>query len=806
MVKAFNATGGYSTPTSALSVLTKPSPVTNLTTSSITATGCEVTWTTVTGATSYSVKAGTGSYQLVPGGAAATTYTVTGLTPGTSTVITVQSSNASGSTEATVSVLTLPAAPADLTSSNATSTSFTLTWTAVPGTTTYYISTDNGATYPITTSNATYDITGLNGGTTYNIYVKAYNSTGYSNPSSLFSFTTSSDPPANLAVSNITYNSYTVTWSLSSGATNYYISINSGPFNVVAGGATASTFSASGVASGAQFNIVVASNSSYTATSSISFYTKPRTVTNVRVTQIKSVSVLVSWNAVSPAPIYYAAGLQNTDGNMLQWIYSTGPFPTNVTFTGLEPFTAYKMIVVAVNPDYSTGVDSTAVPFTTIGPYKPSNLTVTDIDYFSFVVSWTQQEGTEGITYSFTLNGSTPESLGASVSASGTSATFSNVSSGTQYNVIVIATNAQLESTSSNIYVNTPAGVAAGARAWDRIVMSSNGKIIVAHNYPSYPPIGDNGSTIISYDYGNTWIPRNTPDRNGFTNGLAISADGTTIMISFAFSQWISTNSGFTWSEVIGPWPSRNAAVTAICMSSNGGLIVILGYFDSSNVRRVYTSTDFGVSWTLQPGSDIGYSPQYSYWSMASLDCSSDGTKIVAGGTRGINNSGIGINYIYTSTDSGVTWTQRQNSGPGTFTSVSSSVDGNKLVGADFYGNNDNGRIVTSTDAGATWTNHDNIKAYDCASSSDGTVIAGITFGLTGPINGIVTVSTDSGNTWTQRVVPSGTPTSLISIAMSSDGKIIVTSDRTAASSVVGGNSTAYLWISTNSGETWRTL
>ena len=359
--------------------------------------------------------------------------------------------------------------------------------------------------------------------------MKAYNSTGYSSPSSVFTFTTSTDPPTNLAVSNITHNSYTVTWSLAQGATNYYIKINTGPFNVVAGGATADTFSASGVASGTLFNIVVASNSSYTATSSISFYTKPRTVTNVQVTQIKSTSVFVSWNAVSPAPTNYAVGLQDTDGNILQWNYTTGPTPTNITISGLIPSTSYKVIVVAVNPDSTTGVDSNPASFTTAvlaaptnltssllrfdgftiswtaveeasnyylsvddgisypyvldssniveitglqsettysirvksyvngvysdpsssisatttepPPDAPTNLYADSIGTTNFTIIWTQTGDTTGLTYTYTLNGSTPASLGVSVTTSGTSATFSGVTSNTSYNVSVQAEN-----------------------------------------------------------------------------------------------------------------------------------------------------------------------------------------------------------------------------------------------------------------------------------------------------------------------------------------------------------------------------
>jgi photosystem II stability/assembly factor-like uncharacterized protein len=81
--------------------------------------------------------------------------------------------------------------------------------------------------------------------------------------------------------------------------------------------------------------------------------------------------------------------------------------------------------------------------------------------------------------------------------------------------------------------------------------------------------------------------------------------------------------------------------------------------------------------------------------------------------------------YIYTSTDSGVTWTQQTGSGSRNWSNVASSADGNKLVGVVAFG----GYIYTSADSGATWTQQTSAGSndwYSVASSTDGNkLIAG---------------------------------------------------------------------------------
>jgi photosystem II stability/assembly factor-like uncharacterized protein len=97
---------------------------------------------------------------------------------------------------------------------------------------------------------------------------------------------------------------------------------------------------------------------------------------------------------------------------------------------------------------------------------------------------------------------------------------------------------------------------------------------------------------------------------------------------------------------------------------------------DAGNDYGIYTSTNFGTSWTKTSA------PTNTDWYWISIASSSDGTKLVAVGGGG----------IYTSTNSGATWTKT--GAPTTiYSSVVSSSDGTKLVAGVLGGGIYTGKI-----------------------------------------------------------------------------------------------------------------
>ncbi|MFA6158770.1 MAG: hypothetical protein WC763_04095 [Candidatus Paceibacterota bacterium] len=173
---------------------------------------------------------------------------------------------------------------------------------------------------------------------------------------------------------------------------------------------------------------------------------------------------------------------------------------------------------------------------------------------------------------------------------------------------------------------------------------------------------------------------------------------------------------------------------------------------------QIYTSTDSGSTWTARE----------SNRNWRGITSSADGTKLAAFVQNG---------QIYTSTDSGVTWTARDSNR--TWYGITSSADGTKLAAIVSGG----GQIYTSTDSGVTWTARDSNRSwYSVTSSSDGTKLAAVVSG------GQIYSSTDSGVTWTAR----DSNRSWFSITSSADGTKL-------AAVVYGGQ----IYTSTNSGVTW---
>lgn len=97
--------------------------------------------------------------------------------------------------------------------------------------------------------------------------------------------------------------------------------------------------------------------------------------------------------------------------------------------------------------------------------------------------------------------------------------------------------------------------------------------------------------------------------------------------------------------------------------------------------------------------------------------------------------------YIYTSANSGATWTTNTSLGTVPWQSIASSADGVHLVAAAY-----NGYIYTSGDSGANWTQRATSQPwYSVCSSASGTALIAVVDG------GLVYSSFDGGQTWTAR-------------------------------------------------------
>ena len=225
------------------------------------------------------------------------------------------------------------------------------------------------------------------------------------------------------------------------------------------------------------------------------------------------------------------------------------------------------------------------------------------------------------------------------------------------------------------------------------------------------------------------------------------------------------------WAESI-PYDSYDAGWMDIDMSSDGTKIAVGG---SSNGKRLEYSSDSGATFTdISPIADREY---------ACVNISSDGTKIFTS-TRTYTDQ------LQISTNSGASFT---GVGPGTGIdwSTTMSSDGSTLVAAGY-----NNRLYTSTNNGSSWTERQPEGAVNKhwrkpAISSDGqTILVGQQTTL-----GKLWLSTNGGTSWAE-TVPVGTTNSYIYSWMSPDGSVLI-----SQISISGIGTRQY--ISSNGGSTW---
>jgi hypothetical protein len=226
---------------------------------------------------------------------------------------------------------------------------------------------------------------------------------------------------------------------------------------------------------------------------------------------------------------------------------------------------------------------------------------------------------------------------------------------------------------------------------------------------------------------------------------VASSGDGSHLAaLAYPTGIYTSTNFGVDWTLQTNA-PIVTAQWASIASSSDGSHLAV-----ALAAGGIYTSTNFGLDWTLQLNIESSVNP-------CSIASSSDSSRLVAAFE---GEAGEGI---YTSTNFGLNWTFQTNAPEwwAAWSVVASSADGSHLVAAD-------GDIYTSADFGRNWTLQTNAPVSrwrSIASSSDGShlVAAALWYG-----GGIYT-SANFGLDWTlQNVTDSST-----SVASSADGSYL---------------------------------
>jgi hypothetical protein len=282
-----------------------------------------------------------------------------------------------------------------------------------------------------------------------------------------------------------------------------------------------------------------------------------------------------------------------------------------------------------------------------------------------------------------------------------------------------------------------------GSNDWLCVASSANGQTVIAGRYP--------GFLYVSTNAGSTWTTNVT--LNGYWASVASSADGTKLMAAAEYEGspmfsgvFLSTNAGVNWTSnnlpalywgsvamsadgkilaAAQPYNSQLNIGGSIFCSTNSGitwtsnsLTFACGAAMSADGRKIFVtgpeqlcySTNFGTSWTVMTTAP----PSYSFASPSQYIASSaDGNRLLMYAAQPGGNQG----FIYSSTNSGATWTPTSLP-ESSWSFVASSGAGQTLMAA--AGGFVSGPLFVSTNAGASWTTNSSENWAGVACSADG--------------------------------------------------------------------------------------
>ncbi len=390
-IRAVNS-GGTSTPSGTANALTMPATPTTFTATVISGTQVNLSWSTATGATSYSLERSAdagATWSLLAASQAGTTYSDTSASAGVTYTYRVKAINTSGNSgPVSATALTWPGTPAGL-AATVTANSATLTWTAVPGAASYSVerSTNGGTTWTAVGSPtaATFSNTGLAAGTAYSYRVRATNASG----SSSYSTTTNAlTLPAAPTLSQVTADSasqLTVQWTTVTGATSYLVERSTDNTTwTPAGTVQGTTYVDAGLTTGTRYyyRLRAANTSGPSAYStSANAITLPATPTALTPSAVTATQVTLTWTPVTGATSYTIQ--RSTDG--VTWSTLGTSASPSYPDTALTPNTRYLYRVRSANESgnsaYTTALDvvtATVAPTTTLAtPIGKTKVTIT---------------------------------------------------------------------------------------------------------------------------------------------------------------------------------------------------------------------------------------------------------------------------------------------------------------------------------------------------------------------------------------------------------------------------------------------
>ncbi|NXL95670.1 PTPRJ phosphatase, partial [Alectura lathami] len=345
----------------------EPSPVFDLKAVYIGATSVNLTWTandTASGSYSYRIEVANDAF-VSNTTSNATGAEITGLIPGTLYTFTVFAVAADGRTEgegASISLYTQPSPVLDLKAAYVGATSVNLTWTAndmASGSYSYRIEVANDAFVSNTTSHATgAEITGLMPGTLYRFTVFAVAADGRTEgEGASISLYTQPNQVLDLKAAYVGATSVNLTWmanDMASGSYSYRIEVANDAF-VSNTTSNATGAEITGLMPGTLYRFTVFAVAADGRTegegASISLYTQPSPVFDLKAVYVGATSVNLTWTANDTASGSYSYRIEAANDAFISNMTSNA---TGAEITGLIPGTLYRFTVFAVAADGRT--------------------------------------------------------------------------------------------------------------------------------------------------------------------------------------------------------------------------------------------------------------------------------------------------------------------------------------------------------------------------------------------------------------------------------------------------------------------
>ncbi|XP_028263428.1 tenascin-X isoform X3 [Parambassis ranga] len=439
------------------SLYTQPEVVRNLTVTDVTTSSVSVSWTEPLGNSSFYRVQWIGGEITDSVNVSESIRSITNLTAGVQYTITVSAVAQDGYTEGqtnTVYQYTKPEIVRNLSVTNVTTSSVSVSWTEPLGNSSFYrVQWIGGETKGLVNVSETFrSITNLTAGVQYNISVTAVAddrvTEGNSATQSLY---TQPEVVRNLSVTDVTTSSVSVSWTEPLGNSSLYRvqwigGETKGSVNV------SETFrSITNLTAGVQYTITVSAvaQDGYTEgqSNTVYQYTKPEVVRHLTVTDVTTSSVSASW--IEP--------LGNSSFYRVQWIGGETKGSVNVTetfrsVTNLTAGVQYTITVSAVAQDgYTEGQRNTVYQYTK--PEVVRHLTVTDVTTSSVSVSWTEPLGNSSFYRVQWIGGETK----GSVNVTETFRSITNLTAGVQYTITVsaVAQDGYTEGQTNTVYQYT---------------------------------------------------------------------------------------------------------------------------------------------------------------------------------------------------------------------------------------------------------------------------------------------------------------------------------------------------------------